>query len=340
MEFLNLIQETFILFLQTNLSFLTPIMQFFSFLGQEYFYILLLPAFFWCIDYSLGLRLGFMLMSTNFVNLVAKLGFHTPRPYWVNQKITALWSESSFSTPSGHAQNAASMWGLFSTATHKKWVSWVCYLTIFMIGFSRVFLGVHYVHDILLGWLIGILLVIFFSVLEQPLTNKFLKLNYSQRISLTIILSLATIFIPMILLILLGNMNIPTEWIENAARSHETAIHPLSKEGIFTVGGLIGGSLFGLITLLEKYDGLPDAAGTLQQKIIRYVLGIIIAALIYLGLKFILPDGETFIALIGRYMRYGLLGYWVAGGAPDMFIRFQLMSIKKLQIGSKIKVTD
>ncbi len=98
--------------------------------------------------------------------------------------------------------------------------------------------------------------------------------------------------------------------------------------------------MFGLISLLDKYEGIPDIEGTILQKILRYIIGIIVAGIIYLGLKLILPDGETFIALLGRYMRYGLLGYWVAGGAPAAFIRLQLMSIKKLHINGKIKPSD
>ena len=33
-------------------------MQFFSFLGTEEFYILILPILYWCIDTSLGIRVG------------------------------------------------------------------------------------------------------------------------------------------------------------------------------------------------------------------------------------------------------------------------------------------
>ena len=37
-----------------------------------------------------------------------------------------------------------------------------------------------------------------------------------------------------------------------------------------------------------------------------------------------LPRGETLLAYSLRYLRYGLVGFWVAAGAPELFIRLQL----------------
>ena len=54
--------------------------------------------------------------------------------------------------------------------------------------------------------------------------------------------------------------------------------------------------------------------------------------IIYTGLKLILPDGESSIALVARFLRYSLLGYWIAGGAPEVFVRIKLISIKKLPV--------
>ena len=42
------------------------------------------------------------------------------------------------------------------------------------------------------------------------------------------------------------------------------------------------------------------------------------------GLKFIFPEGETALAYFYLYLRYSLIGFWVTGGAPWVFIRVKL----------------
>ena len=65
----------FILFLQSLGEWLTPPMEFFTFLGNEYFYLFVAPLIFWCIDMKLGLRLGLRLMVCATTNQVIKMVF-------------------------------------------------------------------------------------------------------------------------------------------------------------------------------------------------------------------------------------------------------------------------
>ena len=57
-------------------------MRFFSFLGSEYFILLVLPVVYWCVDSALGLRVGFFLLFTGGFNDILKMGVRGPRPYW------------------------------------------------------------------------------------------------------------------------------------------------------------------------------------------------------------------------------------------------------------------
>src|SRR5262245_25719538 len=81
-------------------------MEFFSFLGTEYFFLLILPLIYWSLDASLGLRVAFILITSNYLNGLFKLLFAGPRPYWISNKVTPFAAESTFGVPSGHAQNA------------------------------------------------------------------------------------------------------------------------------------------------------------------------------------------------------------------------------------------
>ena len=90
---------------------------------------------------------------------------------------------TNYSTPSGHAQVAASFWSALALNFRKNWLVFLAIVFSFLIGFSRSFLGVHYFEDVLLGWSIGftltMLLIIFWDrFLSIPLLFGFLHLIF------------------------------------------------------------------------------------------------------------------------------------------------------------------
>ncbi len=86
-----------------------------------------------------------------------KLAFHRSRP------LTAYYVEDSFSFPSGHAAFAIALYGflVYVLFRHiKQWKYKISILlfgviVILMIGFSRLYLGVHFLSDVLGGYLLG-----------------------------------------------------------------------------------------------------------------------------------------------------------------------------------------
>ena len=81
-------------------------------IGYEQFFVLLLPAVYWSVDQAVGLRMGMVLLLGTDLNTFFKFLFHNPRPFWISDKVMPLSHETSFGLPSGHAQTAASVWGL------------------------------------------------------------------------------------------------------------------------------------------------------------------------------------------------------------------------------------
>jgi hypothetical protein len=57
---------------------------------------------------------------------------------------------------------------------------------------------------------------------------------------------------------------------------------------------------------------------------LRLILGFVVMALIYLGLKRLFPDESSVYYRIGRFIRYSLAGLWSSAGAPWVFLRFHL----------------
>jgi membrane-associated phospholipid phosphatase len=170
-----------IAWLQASVPWLRGPMQFASFLGSEEFFMLLLPFLYWCVDARLGARVGIILCISSNVNDLFKFAFHAPRPYWVSHRVQAMSSETSYGLPSGHAQHAMSIWGVIGTAG-KGWLRWAMAAVIFLIGFSRIVLAVHFPTDVLLGWLIGGLVLWAFLRWEAPVLAWVNRHTLTQKI--------------------------------------------------------------------------------------------------------------------------------------------------------------
>jgi len=102
-------------------------------------------------------------------SFLGKLAFHRPRPE------LAMYIEHSFSFPSGHATIAVAFYGFAGYLLMRFAPGWkrkvnILFATIFIImaiGFSRIYLGVHYISDVWSGYLVGaIWLIIAISFFE------------------------------------------------------------------------------------------------------------------------------------------------------------------------------
>ncbi|MEJ2038965.1 MAG: LssY C-terminal domain-containing protein, partial [Desulfosarcinaceae bacterium] len=93
---------------------------------------------------------------------LGKLAFHRPRPEW------AVYAETSFSFPSGHATIAMAFFGFVGYLLVRAAHSWkqkvnILFAALFLIlaiGFSRIYLGEHYLSDVWSGFLVGAMWVV------------------------------------------------------------------------------------------------------------------------------------------------------------------------------------
>ncbi len=74
---------------------------------------------------------------------------------------------------SSHAANFAAITTFFILYMREVKVKWMFFIPMILVGFSRIYLGVHYLSDILVGYLYGgILAYIFFKLVFYKLTRK------------------------------------------------------------------------------------------------------------------------------------------------------------------------
>lgn len=310
-----------ILFIQ-NFSWLEAPMRFFSFLGSEYFFLFVLPVIYWCIDSALGFRVGVILLFTGGLNDILKMVMRGPRPYWLSTQVKTFSAESSFGAPSGHSQSSTVVWGALADHFGKAWAWIVAIIIIFLIGFSRMFLAVHFPHDVLIGWILGALTLWPFIALWNSVAAWAKQKSFLQQIVLALTVSLVMVLFGGLAFYGLHGYVLPQEWMTNALRAGDPLPAPVSMDVTLTSAGTLFGLLAGLAWINRR--GGYQVSGPVGKRILSFVIGLIGVLILYLGLKLVFPSGDWPAAYFFRYLRYALVGFWISGGAPWLFFHFKI----------------
>lgn len=302
-------------FFQGMGSWLLPVMEFFSFCATEEFFMLVMPILYWCIDSAIGMRVGVVVMMSSSVVDVIKMACHLGRPYWMFPKVRAYAVETSFGLPSGHTQKAVAVWATMATSFKKSWLWIISIIMISMIALSRIYLGVHFLSDVLMGLVISVLLLILYLGLEGPVVCWAKR----QPMWIIILASLMACLVPILISAAIRNMNadwqVPRDWLV-------TDIDPFSLEGTLTLNGTLFGMLVGYAWLMRA--GGFQTSGSPLQLILRYLLGVAGIFVIRYGLKYVFPESGDWGGHALRFIRYGIIGLWVTALAPLLFIRLKL----------------
>jgi len=107
---------------------------------------------------TIALPVSIAVILSALLNLLLKNIFVRERP-----DILRLLNETSYSFPSGHAMINGTLYLMFilliyrfiKSTPKKILLISLCVIITIAIGFSRLYLGVHYAGDIIGGWLIG-----------------------------------------------------------------------------------------------------------------------------------------------------------------------------------------
>jgi membrane-associated phospholipid phosphatase len=133
----------------------------FTYLGYAPFFIIALPLAYWLWDKKVGVHLALIVILTAVTNGLLKDIFDDPRPdivFAVDPRVGG-----SYGLPSGHAQVATAMWFWIARELRLPWFWPVAALIVFGVIFSRLYLGVHDVEDVLTGFGLGLATILVFS---------------------------------------------------------------------------------------------------------------------------------------------------------------------------------
>lgn len=304
-----------ILWLQARGPAFLQAMKLFTVLGDGEIVLLLWAFFYWCLDARLGLRLLLLATLGTLIGSLVKLGFHAPRPVWIVPAVRALDEIHTFGMPSGHALGAMTGWGLVALRYRRRLVTMLAVLLIFLIGFSRVALGVHFPVQVIAGWALGGIVLVVFRWGERRLSHGWPE----------ILASLGALLLAGVIRRGLQDWNIPADWLVDQVG---TGLRTPTEE-LLSIGGivLLSGGLLGIswgARFIERRGGFRPAANW-NARALCFLVGMAgFAGLAILPRS--LPAAPAPWAHVGLYLHFAVVGFWVTGAAPNIFRRLGWVS--------------
>ena len=154
---------------------ITPLFQYITWLGYSDFLFLFIPFCYWFCDRKIYSALPQFVFISALLNSFAKSLFKDPRPDdslnidpWLNT------FDPSFGFPSGHAHLAVVIWGFIFLKSNNIFIKAVAMFLLVSVSFSRIYLGVHDIGDVIGGMILGIISLLFIELL---LKNKLFLLD-------------------------------------------------------------------------------------------------------------------------------------------------------------------
>lgn len=273
----------------------TPIFNFFfeaiTFLGEETVMIVVIAFIYFLVNKKIGEKISFTLFGTLLINNSLKGIFDLPRPFEVSSEVTPLREQTATgaSFPSGHTQNSSTFYTSIGLYIKKKWVWIVIGVVLFLIGFSRLYLGVHFPKDILSGWMIGI----GWGFLGWILYDKY-AVNFQKKMILFLI-QLA-IFTPLLF------------FYESFDMFIKVGVDFYKAYAIY-LGFILA------IFLENKFVNFSTEIPN-QKKALRFGIAILVLFALQMGLSSVFPDG-----LIFTMLRYFLVSFVGLGVYPIVFTK-------------------
>ncbi len=298
-------------------TFLSPTFDLFfkiiTALGTDVSYIMIIALIYYLFDKRAAIKMAFVLIFSAILVETIKGITAIERPYQkYSGVVTPISTASSYSFPSGHATSAATFWPILGdwlskrVPERKSLIVAVVITAIGLVSFSRVYLGVHYPGDVIVGIILGLMVSLTFLKYETVIMEKINLLPFSYKLILAVVLPFGAFYLHIVLMIILG--------------------HDFSVSNLSTVGGLFLGLGCGVL-LEDKYVSwqIPQ---TPRDKVIGLIIGliavIVLFAVVTLVDKVFFSSLDPLISLTIRFFRYAILSFTLTFISPFMLKRLDI----------------
>jgi len=129
---------------------------------------------------AFGFQIALFCLISSLLNEILKALFQIQRPL----EEFRLISVTGYSFPSGHAMTGLVFYALMIIVLRKylvknrplaNFATGLLVLLIILIGFSRIYLGVHFPSDILAGYSLGLILALLFEPATDSFARKYIR---------------------------------------------------------------------------------------------------------------------------------------------------------------------
>ena len=266
-----------------------------TWLAQETVVVVIICWFYWCLDKQKAYILGLTYFLSGLLVQGLKITFRIPRPWILDPDFhavpSALAGATGYSFPSGHTQSGTALFSTLGFAAKKKSWKFLFFFLILLIGFSRMYLGVHTPWDVAVSMILTFLLS---AVVWYWAGPRLTKPEHTGKIAL----GLFTVCV--LLGIYTTILYIP-----------RTADPEMAEDALKACGAGLG---FAIGYYLEGRCIRFSLPKTGKEKALRFTVGIL-SVILFMGIfEFTLKR-----TLWGSVLSYFLLILWIVAGYPAVF---------------------
>lgn len=261
-------------------------------MGGEIFFLIVMLLIYWSINRHLGIRLIVALIVAGVLNSVLKDVFQRPRPFMVSDLVIPLQEEVNYGIPSAHVMVGLVVWGYAALFVKRRWLYWAVALFVIVMAWSRMYIGVHFPQDVIGGALFGLIVLLLYARTVEPVAARWQHLSPYLRIGVLVLAGVITVIVA-----------------------------TQDRNALALAGILIG---VGPAMELELRYANFSNAGTPSQRILRYIIGILLTLALFLSLRMLfgtLAEEGTPLGIALRILRYALVTVFAFYGWPWLALR-------------------
>jgi hypothetical protein len=194
------------------------------------------------------------------------------------------------------------VWGYLIYHIKKTWFRVLALIFIALIGFSRMYLGVHFPQDVIGGLVFGVIYLVLWIALEPRVRGWLVKQPIGLRYALAVLVPLAF-------------------WLVYPDR---VIAEPM--------GAALG---LGVGYILEGQTVRFNSGGSAGCRVLRAAVGLVIVVAAYFGLSMLFGTfdetmGEQMEA-VWRFVRYAIIGFGGGWFMPWLFVKTGLAEQESAQ---------